>query len=305
MSAYKLLLLYYFICCLYIYIYYRYSCIVSSILSWYLNNNVYYYTVCQLRQDDWDGSHSPNSSHPGGSASICCRPPRDPGGSQPGGDPRPLQVPGQHHARERGAGPGDPEPNQCSQPSVQVPQKVSFTSNHVDSNSKLHFYSCLVLSRLMYGASESWALTGSQAAQLETFHNSCMRRMMGRYRGTGGPSTAELLDVTGQMPISQLQGQVAGACSPQAGDHHRQPTAACRLHPRAPKACRPSPLHVEGWGHARPQRPRAPARAEPPPRLAEAGAQPGAVEGSYQPVLGLSVLIDTSLFSFLVLACTF
>ena len=31
-----------------------------------------------------------------------------------------------------------------------------------------------------------------------------MRRMMGRYRGTGGPSTAELLDVTGQIPISQL-----------------------------------------------------------------------------------------------------
>ena len=28
--------------------------------------------------------------------------------------------------------------------------------------------------------------------------------MMGRYRGTGGPSTAELLNVTGQMPISQL-----------------------------------------------------------------------------------------------------
>ena len=39
---------------------------------------------------------------------------------------------------------------------------------------------CLVLSRLMYGAAESWALTGSQAAQLE------------------------LLDGTGQMPISQL-----------------------------------------------------------------------------------------------------
>ena len=31
-----------------------------------------------------------------------------------------------------------------------------------------------------------------------------MRRMMGRYRGAGGPSTAELLDGTGQMPISQL-----------------------------------------------------------------------------------------------------
>ena len=83
-------------------------------------------------------------------------------------------------------------------------KKSVFKFNHVDLNSRLHFYSCLVLSRLMYGAAESWALTGSQAAQLETSHNSCMRRMMGRYRGTRGPSTAELLDGTGQMPISQL-----------------------------------------------------------------------------------------------------
>ena len=128
------------------------------------------------------------------------------------------------------------------------------------------------------------------------FHNSCIR-------GTGGPSTAELLEVTGQMPahlpITQPpQGQVAGVRSPQAGDHHRQPTAACRLHPRAPKACRPPPLHVEGWGHARAQCPRAPVTAGPPPRQAEAGAGPGAVEGGYQPVLALSVLIDTSLLSF-------
>ena len=127
--------------------------------------------------------------------------------------------------------------------------------------SVMHFYSCLVLSRPTYGAAESWALTGSQAAQLETFHNTCMRRMMGRYRGTGGPSTAELLDVTdAHLPTNQPpQGQVAGARSPQAGDHHREPAATCRLHPGAPKACRPPPLHVEGWGHARPQRPRAPA----------------------------------------------
>ena len=134
-------------------------------------------------------------------------------------------------------------------------QKSVFTSNHVDLNSKLHFYSCLVLSRLTYGAAESWALTGSQAAQLETFHNSCMRRIMGRYRGAGGPSRAEPARrdrADAHLPTTQPpQGQVAGARSLQAGDHHRQPTAACRLHPRAPKACRPPPLHVEGWGHAR------------------------------------------------------
>ena len=96
----------------------------------------------------------------------------------------------------------------------------------MDLNSKLHIYSYLALLRLMYGAAESWALTGSQAAQLETFHKSCMRRMMGRYRGTGGPSTAELPGRCPSPNYSQPpQGQVAGARSPQAGDLHRQPTA--------------------------------------------------------------------------------
>ena len=51
-------------------------------------------------------------------------------------------------------------------------------------------------------------------------------------------------------------------------------------------------------GHAGPQRTRAPATAGPPPRLAEAGAGPGSVEGGCQPVLALSVLIDTGLLSF-------
>ena len=41
---------------------------------------------------------------------------------------------------------------------------------------------------------------------------------------------------------------------------------------------------MEGWGHARPQRPRAPTTAGPP-GLAEAGAGPGVVEGGCQPVL--------------------
>ena len=68
-------------------------------------------------------------------------------------------------------------------------------------------------------------------------------------------------------------------------------------------------LHVDRWGHARPQRPRAPA-TDGPPRLAEAGVGPRAVEGGCQPVLagGQSVLVDTNLLSFslvLVLACSF
>ena len=76
-------------------------------------------------------------------------------------------------------------------------------------------------------------------------------------------------------------------------------TNCCMQTPsRCAKACRPPPLRVDGWGHARPQCPRAPATAGPPPRLAEAGAGPGAVEGGCQPVLALLVLIDTSLLSF-------
>ena len=57
---------------------------------------------------------------------------------------------------------------------------------------------------------------------------------------------------------------------------------------------------LDGWGHARPQRPRAPATDGPPPRLAEADVGPKAVEGGCQPVLAgrQSVLVDTSLLSF-------
>ena len=50
-------------------------------------------------------------------------------------------------------------------------KKSVFTSNHVDFNSKLHFYSCLVLSRLTYGAAESWALTGSLPQRLHAPHD--------------------------------------------------------------------------------------------------------------------------------------
>ena len=88
-------------------------------------------------------------------------------------DPRPLQVPGQHHARERGAGPGDPD--QYSQPGVQVPQKVSF---HFQPRG-LELQTALLLpgaltphvrdSRVMGPP----GLPGSQAAQLETTTPEC------------------------------------------------------------------------------------------------------------------------------------
>ena len=125
-----------------------------------------------------------------------------------------------------------------------------------------------------------------------------MRRMMGRYRGTGGPSTAELLDGTGQMPISQLLSRHRVRWLGHAARKPETTIVNQLLHADnigAPKACRPPPLHVDGWSHARPQRPRAPATDGPPPRLAEAGVGPRVVEGGCQPVLAgrQSVLVPT------------
>ena len=42
----------------------------------------------------------------------------------------------------------------------------------------------------------------SQGAQLETFHNGCLRQMMGLHRGPDGPSTAELLARSGQANMA-------------------------------------------------------------------------------------------------------
>ena len=46
------------------------------------------------------------------------------------------------------------------------------------------------------------ALTEAQGAQLETFHNDCLRQMMGLHRGPDGPSTAELLARTSQANMA-------------------------------------------------------------------------------------------------------
>ena len=71
--------------------------------------------------------------------------------------------------------------------------ELLYKSRRVGLGSKLKFYKSLVLPRLMYGAAESWALREEQGAQLETFHNGCLRQMMGLHRGPDGPSTADLL----------------------------------------------------------------------------------------------------------------
>ena len=64
-----------------------------------------------------------------------------------------------------------------------------FSSRRVGLGSKLKFKS-LVLPRLMYGATESWALTEAQGAQLETFHNGCLRQMMAPPRLSCWPALA-------------------------------------------------------------------------------------------------------------------
>ena len=78
---------------------------------------------------------------------------------------------------------------------------------------------------------------GSQAAQLQTFRNSCVHAHDGPVLGLGGPFAAELLDVTGQVPITQILSRRwlgHAALKPDTG----KKTADCRLHPRAPQACR-------------------------------------------------------------------
>ena len=122
--------------------------------------------------------------------------------------------------------------------------------------------------------------------------------MMGRYRGLGGPSTAELLDMSGQVSITQLLSRhrvrwLGHAARKPEATMVNQLLYADSIPGRPRPVGHPPPLHVDGWGgHAGPQHPRAPATATtgPPPRLAEVGAGPGRVEGGCQPVLALSVL---------------
>jgi hypothetical protein len=40
-------------------------------------------------------------------------------------------------------------------------------------------YKAIVVPTLLYGAAESWALTASQAHQLDVFNTSCLRRILG------------------------------------------------------------------------------------------------------------------------------
>ena len=78
-------------------------------------------------------------------------------------------------------------------------KKSVFTSNHVDLELETALLQLPGALMPHVQAAVSWALTSSQ---IETFRNYCMRRMMGRYRGLGDPSTTELQDGTGQVSIT-------------------------------------------------------------------------------------------------------
>ena len=54
-----------------------------------------------------------------------------------------------------------------------------FRSNRVGLKTKVMLYKAVVLSVLLYGAAESWALTESQLHRVCVFHTTCLRRILG------------------------------------------------------------------------------------------------------------------------------
>ena len=54
-----------------------------------------------------------------------------------------------------------------------------FRSPRVRLHTKVMVYQAIVLSILLYGAAESWALTANQLQRLSVFHTTCLRRILG------------------------------------------------------------------------------------------------------------------------------
>ena len=80
-----------------------------------------------------------------------------------------------------------------------------FTSKKVSLRVKNNVYSAMVLSVLLQGAAESWALSRTQLSRLETLHNSWLRCIT---RDTVGRpdsiSTKDLMEKNHQLPISVM-----------------------------------------------------------------------------------------------------
>ena len=80
-----------------------------------------------------------------------------------------------------------------------------FTSKKVSLRVKNNVYSAMVLSVLLHGAAESWALSRTQLSWLEILRNSCITRDT-----VGSPdtiSTKDLMEKTHQLPIIKLADQ--------------------------------------------------------------------------------------------------
>ena len=158
----------------------------------------------------------------------------------------------------------------------------------------------------MYGAAESWALTEAQGAQLETFHNGCLRQMMGLHRGPDGPSTAELLARTGQAMADHMRRHIVRWLGHAARKPHdvmvKQLLFAHSIpgHPR-PMGC-PHLTWMDTAMHDMGSLGRTPAD-RPSTRLGEPSTVPGRVEGGGQPVLSMSSVLFYFLFPFASCVC--
>ena len=68
-----------------------------------------------------------------------------------------------------------------------------------------------------------------------------MRLMMGQHRGQGGPSTADLLDVTGQVPITHLLSRHRVRQMGHAARKPKTTTVKRTVRPPPPPCLPPSP----------------------------------------------------------------
>ena len=78
-----------------------------------------------------------------------------------------------------------------------------FRCSRVGLRTKLMLYKAVVLSVLLYGAAESWALTESQVHRLSVFHTTCLRRIM-RVSRLDMVSNEELCSRAGMPCMAEL-----------------------------------------------------------------------------------------------------
>ena len=79
-----------------------------------------------------------------------------------------------------------------------------FSTRGVSRMSKVLIYKAMVVPTLLYGAAESWSLSMGQAARLDVFNTTCLRRIMGVRRGPGMMSNEALFAATNMPSISAL-----------------------------------------------------------------------------------------------------